>query len=156
MINLLGEYECKLDPKGRCVLPSGLKKQLESVMRDGFVINRDVHEKCLVLYPRVEWDKTSRMLARLNRFVKKNALFIRKFNNGATPVDCDNLGRINIPNHLAASAGFEKEMVVVGNGDRVELWNRKEYKSMLENKDVDFSALAEDVMGSLQSDEDVS
>jgi MraZ protein len=154
MINLLGEYECKLDAKGRCVLPSGLKKQLESVVREGFVINRDVHEKCLVLYPKSEWDKTSRMLSRLNRFVKKNALFIRKFNNGATPVECDNLGRINIPNHLAASADLQKDMVVVGNGDRVELWNRKEYKAMLENKEIDFSNLAEDVMGSMPAEDD--
>jgi MraZ protein len=156
MINLLGEYECKLDAKGRCVLPSGLKKQLESVLHEGFVINRDVHEKCLVLYPKSEWDKTARMLSKLNRFVHKNALFIRKFNNGATPVESDNLGRINIPNHLASSAGLEKDIMVVGNGDRVELWSRKAYKAMLDNKDVDFSALAEDVMGSVPNEDDAA
>ena len=71
MLNLLGEYEVRLDAKGRLVLPAGLKKQLERALSKGFVVNRDVFQPCLVLYPHAVWDQTSRMLGRLHRCVEK-------------------------------------------------------------------------------------
>lgn len=154
MINLLGEYDCKLDPKGRLMLPTGLKKQLENLQHEGFVINRDTHEKCLVLYPSSEWQKISKQLAKLNRFIRKNALFIRKFNNGATPVQLDGQGRLLIPKVLGQSAELEKEIKVLGNGERIEIWSKTNYESMLSNEDFDFSALAEEVMGDINPTED--
>lgn len=79
MLNLLGEYDVRLDAKGRLVLPAGLKKQLADSLSRGFVIDRDVFRPCLVLYPQQVWDDTNRMLGRLNRFVEKNMEFIRRF-----------------------------------------------------------------------------
>jgi MraZ protein len=149
MINLLGEYDCKADNKGRLMLPSGLKKQLEGMLHEGFVLNRDIHEKCLVLYPQAEWKKVSGQLSKLNRFIRKNALFIRKFNNGATPVEPDSAGRILIPKPLANYASLEKEVKVCGNGERIEIWSKTAYEAMLASDDIDFSALAEDVMGDI-------
>jgi MraZ protein len=154
MINLLGEYDCKMDAKGRLFLPTGLKKQLETLVHEGFVINRDIHEKCLVLYPKQEWDKVSKQLAKLNRFVRKNALFIRKFNNGATPLQVDSAGRVLLPKPLTAHAGLEKNVVVIGNGERVEIWSKTEYDKMLSSEEINFSDLAEEVMGDISPTED--
>lgn len=150
-LNLLGEYECKVDAKGRFMLPAGLKKQLAEVVHEGFVLNRDVFETCLVLYPMVEWKKVTGRLNRLNRFVKKNALFIRKFNNGATPVELDTVGRLNLPNNLSASAEITADIVVIGNGERIEIWDKTKYRQM-QDEEIDFESLSEEVMGSLGND----
>ncbi len=147
MFNLLGEYDCKLDPKGRLMLPVDLRKQLgDQVSKEGFVLNRDIFEKCLVLYPMSEWKKVSAQMAGLNRFIKKNAVFVRRFNNGATPLELDGTGRLLLTKPLAEYAEIEKDVKVVGNGERIEIWSKSAYESML-NEDIDFGALSEDVMG---------
>jgi len=151
MLNLLGEYDCKLDSKGRFMMPSGLKKQLQDVVREGFVINRDLFEKCLVLYPMQEWKRVSSEIGSLNRFVKKNVLFIRRFNNGATQLDVDSSGRILIPASLSGYAEMSKEIKVIGNTDRIELWSKGNYEAML-SEDIDMASLSEEVMGGRAND----
>lgn len=151
MLNLLGEYDVRLDAKGRLVLPSGLKKQLADSLAKGFVINRDVFKPCLVLYPQAVWDGTSRMLARLNRFVEKNMDFIRRFTSGATHLELDGSGRLLLPKPLMDDPKLGKELKLVGLGDRVEVWSKAGYSTMRKQK-VDLSALAEEVMGGLGND----
>jgi len=146
MLNLLGEYDCKVDAKGRLLLPSGLKKQLQEFAHEGFVINRNIFDPCLDVYPMSEWNKVSEKLSRLNRFVRKEALFIRRFLNGATPVSPDGSGRINLPIGLSKYAQLKKEVKVLGNNDRIEIWDKDLYEKML-SEDIDFAALAEEVMG---------
>jgi MraZ protein len=152
MLNLLGEYDVRLDAKGRLVLPSGLKKQLADVLSQGFVINRDVFRPCLVLYPRPVWDATTRMIGRLNRFVEKNMEFIRRFTAGATQLELDGSGRLLLPKALMDEPKLGKELKLVGLGDRVEVWSKAGYTQMRRQK-VDLSALAEEVMGSLGNDD---
>ncbi len=152
MINLLGEYDCKLDAKGRLMLPAGLKKQLEEQAHKGFVVNRDIFERCLVIYPSDEWKKVSGQLGKLNRFVRKNALFIRRFNNGATPIALDSSGRLLLPKSLTADVGIRKSLKVCGNGERIEVWDEKAYKDMLK-EDLDFASLSEEVMGGVDNSE---
>lgn len=147
-MNLLGEYECKVDAKGRLTLPSGAKKQLEKVLNDTFVLNRDIFEPCLVLYPKQEWKRVTQQLSKLNRFVRKNALFVRRFNNGATPIELDTNGRLLITKNLLEYSKIAKDVVVCGNGERIEIWSKENYDSML-NEEVDFAALSEEVMGGI-------
>lgn len=146
MLNLLGEYDCKLDSKGRLMFPAPLKKQLEDVLHEGFVINRDLFSKSLVLYPYQQWNEVSGQLGKLNRFVEKNVKFIRRFNNGATPVKLDATGRLLVPGNLAAYADLKKEVKLSGNGDRIEIWSKSHYEEML-NEDIDMATLSEEVMG---------
>jgi len=146
MLNLLGEYDCKLDAKGRMMFPAGLKKQLQEVVHEGFVVNRDMFDKCLVLYPLQQWKVVSSQIGQLNRFVEKNVRFIRKFNNGGTPVELDAAGRMLLPASLLDYAGIAKDVKVTGNGDRMEIWDKKAYVAML-NEDVDMAKLSEEVMG---------
>jgi MraZ protein len=70
MTSLIGEYDCKVDAKGRFMFPVDLRKQLESLFEKGFVINRNLHQKCLVLYPMPEWEKLNKKL------INKNLLII--------------------------------------------------------------------------------
>ena len=58
MLNLLGEYHCRIDAKGRVSFPAKLRKQLDRVLHDGLVVNRDIFEGCLVIYPKLEWDRS--------------------------------------------------------------------------------------------------
>ncbi|MGB0166299.1 MAG: division/cell wall cluster transcriptional repressor MraZ [Luteibaculum sp.] len=146
MVHLLGEYDCKLDAKGRLALPAALRKQLGELEKQGFVLNRDIFEGCLVLYPNEAWKQVSQQVSKLNRFVKKNAMFIRRFNNGATPVDSDSAGRINIPPRLMQYAALGKEVIVSGNGERIEIWDKSKYEALM-NEDIDFASLSEEVMG---------
>lgn len=148
MLNLLGEYELRLDAKGRLSLPAGLRKQLDGELQRGFVLNRDVFKPCLVLYPMVQWEQTQSMMQRLNRFVERNADFIRRFMNGATQVELDSSDRLLLPKTLMVHARIGKDIKVMGMMDRVEIWSKEEHARMM-REDVDLTALAEDVMGSL-------
>lgn len=152
MINLLGEYDCKLDAKGRLMLPSGLKKQLAEVLAEGFVINRNLHQHCLVLYPMSEWKKLSGKLNRLNRLIKKNDVIVRKVMGGATPVDPDSTGRLLVPRSLVEHAKLESELKVIGSNSTVEIWSKSEYESFMNDDDIDMEALAEDVFGDMSED----
>lgn len=148
MLNLLGEYDLRLDAKGRLTLPAGLRKQLDGELQKGFVVNRDVFKPCLVLYPMAEWEQTQSMMRRLNRFVEKNLEFIRRFMNGATQVELDPSDRLLLPKALMDYAGIGKDIKMIGMMDRVEIWSKECHANMQREK-VDLTALAEDVMGSL-------
>jgi len=153
MLNLLGEYDCKLDSKGRLMFPSALKKQLQDVLHEGFVVNRDLFAKCLVLYPARQWSEVAGQLTKLNRFVEKNVRFIRRFNNGATPVGLDGTGRLLVPAPLSAYAELKKEVKLMGNVDRIEIWSKELYEAML-NEDIDMASLSEEVMGGRDKEDD--
>ena len=82
MTHLIGTYECKADAKGRLMLSSAFKKQLAAVLQDGFVVKRAVFQPCLELYPMAQWNAVMEKINKLNRFVKKNNDFIRRFTAG--------------------------------------------------------------------------
>lgn len=154
MLNLLGEYHAKLDAKGRVMLPVALRKQLGDILvAKGFILNRDVFENCLVLYPLTEWEKLSQKIRKLNRFIRKNAEFIRRFTSGATPTEMDSSSRITVGKSLAEYAQFEKELVFVGSGERIEIWSKSNYETMLTGG-YDFSAMSEEVMGAFGNDQE--
>ncbi|MFZ3274601.1 MAG: division/cell wall cluster transcriptional repressor MraZ, partial [Lutibacter sp.] len=89
MINLIGTYEAKADAKGRLLLSNALKKQLMPMLQEGFVIKRSVFQPCLELYPMSEWNAMMAKVNTLNRFVKKNNDFIRRFTAGVKIVELD-------------------------------------------------------------------
>ncbi|WP_019039045.1 division/cell wall cluster transcriptional repressor MraZ [Psychroflexus tropicus] len=146
MNTLIGTYECKVDTKGRLMLPSGLKKQMLSILEEGFVLKRSVFQPCLELYPMSQWNALMEKMNGLNRFSKKNNDFIRKFSAGVKMIEIDGNGRLLIPKDLIAFAGIEKELVVSSAINIVEIWDKDNYESVISNSD-DFAELAEDVMG---------
>ena len=151
MLNLLGEHKCKIDAKGRLMFPARLRRQLENIIHHGLVINRDIFENCLVLYPKPEWDKVNGEMTQLSRYNRKHQVFQRKFMKGATLVDLDSSGRLNIPTALLDYAGIDlsksNEIIVSGLGEKVEIWTVEAYQTQVLNDedDFDFGNLAEDV-----------
>lgn len=147
MVNLIGTYECKADAKGRLMLPSQLKKQLNSVLDDGFVLKRAVFQPCLELYPMSEWNILMSKVNKLNRFVKKNNDFIRRFTAGVKIVELDVSGRLLVPKDLHSFAGIAKDVVLSSAVNIVEIWDKDNYEKAIDDAAVDFADLAEDVMG---------
>jgi MraZ protein len=149
MITLSYTYECKVDSKGRAMLPGGLKKEMAAVLYDGFVVKKSVFEKCLELIPRKEWEKEMEKLDKLNRFVKKNLDFIRRFVAGVKPVELDSNGRLLIPKDLMAYAGISKEIVLTSQINKIEIWDKTIYERTIGDSSVEFDKLAEEVMGGI-------
>ena len=147
MVNLIGTYECKADAKGRLMLPSAYKKQLDSVLKEGFVLKRSVFQPCLELYPKKEWDKMMEKMNKLNRFKKKNNDFIRRFTAGVKELEIDATGRILIPKDLVAFAGIQKELVLSSAINIIEIWDKAKYENAVDEATDDFADLAEEVMG---------
>ncbi len=153
MKTLIGTYECKVDAKGRLMLPTALKKQLGS-LEEGFVLKRSVFQPCLELFPMSEWNKMMLKINKLNRFVKKNNDFIRRFTAGVKMVDIDATGRLLISKDLVVFATIEKDIVLNSAINIIEIWDKVKYENAIENATDDFADLAEEVMGNLNDDED--
>ncbi len=154
MVNLIGTYECKADVKGRLMLPSPLKKQLSAVLQDGFVLKRSVFQPCLEMYPLQEWNGVMAKVNKLNRFVKKNNDFIRRFTAGVKVIELDASGRMLIPKDLHLFAGISKEVVLSSSVNIIEIWDKNNYERAIDDAAVDFADLAEEVMGNVNDDDD--
>jgi MraZ protein len=148
---IIGTYECKVDAKGRVMLPSPLKKQLATSLQDGFVLKRSVFQPCLELYPMKEWNVMMQKVNGLNRFVKKNNDFIRRFTAGVKVVEIDALGRMLIPKDLVGFASIAKDVVFSSAVTIVEIWDKDLYEKSISGEDLDFADLAEEVMGNINN-----
>jgi MraZ protein len=151
---IIGTYECKVDAKGRLLLPAPLKKQLAASLQEGFVLKRSVFQPCLELYPMAEWTVLMNKVNKLNRFVKKNNDFIRRFTAGVKVVEIDNLGRLLIPKDLVVFASVSKDIVLSSAVNIIEIWDKDLYEKSIDDATVDFADLAEDVMGNVTDDND--
>ena len=147
MINLIGTYECKVDAKGRLMISSAFKKQLAPVLQEGFVVKRAVFQPCLELYPMQEWNKVMLKINSLNRFIKKNNDFIRRFTAGVKEVELDSSGRLLIPKDLCHFAGIKKQIVLSSAINIIEIWDKDSYEKSIDDTAMDFASLTEEVMG---------
>tara|TARA_R110002096_G_scaffold41546_4_gene112278 strand:- start:214 stop:741 length:528 start_codon:yes stop_codon:yes gene_type:complete len=153
---LTGTYECKVDAKGRLMMPAAIKKQLASVLQDGFVLRRSVFQKCLELYPMSEWQALMQKMNTLNKFKKKNNDFIRRFTAGAKIVEVDINGRLLVPKDLTVFANISKNIVVTSAINIIEIWDKDLYEQAIDDAAIDFADLAEEVMGQDDDDHGIS
>lgn len=136
------------------LLPSALKKQLDPVLHEGFVLKRSVFQPCLELYPMKEWSAVMTQMNGLNRFVKKNNDFIRRFTAGVKKIELDATGRLLIPKDLLTFSGVTKEVVMSSAISIIEIWDKDKYEQAIDEAAVDFAELAEDVMGTINNEGD--
>ena len=153
---LIGTYECKVDAKGRLMLPAAIKKQLLPVLQNGFVLKRAVFQPCLELYPMSEWEVLMQKVNKLNRFKKKNNDFIRRFTAGLKQVEIDAAGRLLVPKDLVAFSGITKDIVVASAINIIEIWDKDKYEQAIDDATGDFADLAEEVMGQDDDDDGLS
>lgn len=147
MNTIIGTYECKIDDKGRVLVPAPLKKQLAASIQEGFVLKRSVFQPCLELYPMNEWNEMMGKINKLNRFVKKNNDFIRRFTAGVKVIEIDALGRLLVPKDLMSFAQISKEIVFSSAVNIIEIWDKELYEKAIDDSVLDFADLAEEVMG---------
>ena len=144
---LIGTYECKIDVKGRLLIPSAFKKQIAPVIAKGFVLKRAVFQNCLELYPLEEWEDLIKKVNSLNRFKKKNNDFIRRFTAGVKFIELDNNGRLLIPKDLIEFSNINREVTLSSSVNIIEIWDKVSYEKAIVDSRDDFAKLAEEVMG---------
>jgi MraZ protein len=160
MITFIGDYTCRLDEKGRVLLPAAFIKQMSELPAEGdagkqerFVVKRDIYEKCLILYPMEEWERQNRILRRnTNPYNREHNSFLRGFFKGIAEVSLDSSNRILIPKRLLDEIEAGKDIVMAGQFGKIEIWPRERYDS-IEGRDDKFASLAEKIMGNIHDDQ---
>lgn len=137
-------------------MPASIKKQLTSVIQNGFVLKRSVFQPCLELYPIEEWEIMMLKINKLNRFKKKNNDFIRRFTAGVKLIESDNSGRILIPKDLIVFSGIQKNIVLASAVNIIEIWDKDKYEKTIDDTAIDFADLAEEVMGNENENDAIS
>lgn len=131
MSNFIGDHNCKIDSKGRLLMPSAFKKQMEPSGGDRFVIRKDIYEKCLELYPMDEWVRKSKYVKeQTNPFDEEDNLFLREYFKGTAEVSLDSSNRILIPRRLLDLIEADKELVLAGQFDKIEIWSKENYDNI--------------------------
>lgn len=136
------EFESKLDAKGRLVLPSRIKAQLPSGEGEELVIRRGF-EPCLIIYPMVEFKKVFSKISGLSEFNEEYRKLQRNFFSGTATVELDANGRFVIPRNMLSYAQLEKDLILIGMGNKVEVWNPTIYEKHLIKDSGELSKLAE-------------
>jgi MraZ protein len=134
------------------LIPAPFKKQLAQGLEDGFVLKRSVFQNCLELYPMKEWEKMMAKINGLNRFVKRNNDFIRRYTAGVKVVEIDSLGRLLLPKDLTIFAQISKDVVLSSAVSIIEIWDKELYERAIDDSIVDFAELAEEVMGNVNEE----
>ena len=147
MLNIVGTHECKIDNKGRVLIPSLIKKQLKSVLHEKFILKRSVFANCIEIHPNCEWKKIMNQIDGLNRFNKKNNTFIRTYLSGLKEVYVDSNFRLLIPKDLVIHAGLSKDIVFSASLNMIEVWSKSNYENSIKSSLSSFPNLTEEVMG---------
>lgn len=132
----MGEYNHTIDPKGRLIIPSKFREQLG----EEFVLTKGL-DGCLSIYPMDEWEILEKQLRSLPLTNKNARIFSRFFVAGAASCELDKQGRILIPATLREFAGLEKDVVLTGNINRIEIWSKQKWSENSNYDDMD--AIAE-------------
>ncbi len=137
---LMGEYHHNIDDKGRLTIPSKFRDDLG----EKFVITRGL-ENCLFAYSLEDFQKIVAELQKIP-FTKKDARqFMRFFLSGATTVEFDKQGRINISSPLISYAELKKECIIIGTGDRLEIWSSDNWNDFFDSTKDNMSDIAENL-----------
>jgi MraZ protein len=138
----MGEYHHNIDNKGRMIIPSKFRDDLGET----FIITRGL-DQCLFGYPIHEWSLVEEKLKGLPLTKKDARAFTRFFFSGATESELDKTGRINIPAPLLQYAKLEKECVVIGVSNRIEIWSKQLWEEYFAQSEDSFAEIAENMIG---------
>ncbi|MEH7011916.1 division/cell wall cluster transcriptional repressor MraZ [Neobacillus niacini] len=138
----MGEYHHSIDNKGRMIVPSKFRDELGEM----FIITRGL-DQCLFGYPLTEWALIEEKLKGLPLTKKDARAFTRFFFSGATESELDKQGRINIPAPLLQYAKLEKECVVLGVSNRIEIWSKQIWENYFTESEESFAEIAENMIG---------
>lgn len=137
----IGEYEHTVDAKGRVIMPAKLREEIG----EKFIVTKG-QEGCLFAYSQNEWKNFEEKLKTLPSYTNKNVRdFIRYFLSGAVECELDKQGRFLIPSNLRSHAMLDKEVVIIGVGTKIEIWDRQEWKRYSNNDVISADEIAENL-----------
>lgn len=137
MLSFIGDYTCKLDSKGRVVVPAVFRKEMQAIEEDSFVLRRNIFDECIDVYPKGEWlNLITGLRSKLSQFNREQSRFLREFFRGVLEVELDGNGRILIPRKMLEEVGVEgEEIVMVGQGSKIEIWGKIKYEESVMDTD---------------------
>ena len=141
-----GRFELALDDKGRLNIPSKFRDTLRERGDERLVVTN--FDKGLVAYPYGEWLELEKKASRLSMVSKEAKAFLRFFVSGATECNMDKQGRVLLPPVLREYAGLDKDIVVAGMLNKIELWSRERWDEVLRLSEENFDEMA-DVLSDL-------
>jgi MraZ protein len=155
MITFIGDFSCRLDEKGRVLLPAAFIKQMATALQERFILKKDIFESCLVLYPMNEWERQNQILQQnTNPYNREHNRFLRGFFKGTAEVTLDSSNRLLIPRRLLDEIGADREIILAGQLGRIEVWTKEAY-DQVEGGGDNFALLAEKIMGKLNKGEGI-
>ncbi|KYZ77096.1 division/cell wall cluster transcriptional repressor MraZ [Anaerosporomusa subterranea] len=126
---LLGEYQHSIDAKGRVILPAKFREEIG----ENCIATKGL-EKCLFVYPKQEWSIIESKLKQLPLAKAEARAFVRFFFSGAAELECDKQGRVLVPGNLRDYAALDKDIVIIGVLNRIEIWDKtawEEYNNQI-------------------------
>jgi MraZ protein len=147
MATFLGDYTCKVDVKGRIILPVAFKKQMPADAQDHFVVRKDIFDNCLVLYAIEDWNRQLvKIRKKLNTYNREQNMFHRMFFKGTAELSLDNNNRLLVPKRLMEMIGAERDVVLAGQDGKIEIWAAENYEK-IDMPAEDFARMAEKYLG---------
>ena len=140
---LMGEYHNNLDPKGRIVIPSKFRE----ILGDSVVLTRGL-DGCLFIYSVSEFQRLTNELSNLSFTDKDSRNFVRFLLSVANTLEFDKQGRIVIPNYLKMYANLEKEVILVGVLNRIEVWSSCDWNNFMDSNFYELSQISADLFNS--------
>ena len=140
-----GEHEHTIDRKGRLIIPSRFREVMKEHYTERFVATRGL-DRCLFLFPEDEW-RTQEAKFRALSFTKQEARHFNRFYfSGAAELTCDRQGRVLVPAYLKEYAGIKRDVVLVGVSNRIEVWDKDEWKKFYEQFKQSYEQVAEKLL----------
>ena len=147
-LDFSGTFDCTVDEKGRIMLPTSLKKKLQSVIEEGFIIKKSAFNKpCLEIFPNSAWMKMKENMRMLDPFQEETDDFIRRYMNIHKEVFLDGSGRFLIPKELKGFGGINREIILSCTVDKIEVWDKQKHEEEM-NRPIDIGKLAKQVRNS--------
>jgi MraZ protein len=145
-----GRFEVKVDPKGRMSLPPGLRVSDQMVVTNHRLSGRNA----LHVYTFDQWERLENRVSRLSQLDASVQAFIRFYISGGQVVELDAQGRLLLPAGLRKFSGIEGDAVLVGLGDKLEVWSTPMWETLFHELTADFDRIQADVADLVRADRD--
>ena len=142
----LGSFKYSIDTKGRISIPAKLRKSVSPEANDTFIMTPGI-DKCIELRPMDEWKKFEKKIKKFDHFDSKQELYLRMLSYEAGEDKLDTQSRLLLPRNLIEHSELDKEVLIIGVREKIEVWNPKNYDAYINNSGLSYPDVAEIVMG---------
>lgn len=136
----MGEYAHNIDKKGRIIIPAKFREELGDVI----IVTRGL-DGCLSVYTKSQWETIYEQLMKLPSTKKDARMFVRMMTSKAAECEIDNQGRVLLPSPLIKIAALEKECMIIGAANHVEIWSKENWEPVDEEANDNFEDIAENL-----------